>query len=69
MGGNGHWGGQKSPCQGGDFEQKFERDEGISHVDIGVLQTQGAMRWSAGLKGIGVGGVGGQYEAGATGGY
>lgn len=49
------------------FEQKFERDEGISHADLGVVPNQGARGWPVGLERISEGGVG--IETGAIGGY
>lgn len=49
------------------FEQKLERNEGISHADLGVIPNQGARRWPVGLERIKEGGTG--LETGATGGY
>lgn len=71
---NGHQGGQKSTHQEEQslsthqtFEQKFERDEGISHADLGVIPNQGARGWPVELERISEGGVG--IETGAIGGY
>lgn len=49
------------------FEQKLERNEGISHADLGVFPNQGARRWPVGLERIKEGGTG--LETRATGGY